>query len=574
MIEYEIDLSDRCAHRFRVTLQVARAELPLRVSLPVWIPGSYLVREFARHLSGLSAELGGVPCRVEAIDKCSWQVHGSGRGSLRLQYEVHAFDPSVRTAYLDEDRGFFNASSVALWVEGREAGPHRLRIAGLPAGWQAATAMAPAGRARSWQAADYGELIDHPVMLGRFWHGRFELRGVTYEFAVGGAWPGFDGARLLADTRRICDAQIGLWHGSGRPPFDRYVFLLQALDDGYGGLEHRASTALVTARRNLPRSGRRDAGDGYVGLLGLISHEHFHAWNVKRLKPREFEQPDLQAENYTRLLWFFEGFTSYYDDLLLLRAGLIDASRYLRLLAKTVNAVRATPGRLRHSVADASFDAWIKFYRPDENTPNATVSYYAKGSLVALALDLKLRALGRGTLDDVMRALWREHDGGAIGEADIARAVHAVAGRSLQRELRAWVHGTGELPLRPLLAGCGVGWAEEPGDLAAELGLRLSEGPLTGIQIKSVHRGSAAEAAGLAAGDELLAVNGWRVRRLEDARAWLQPGEPLQLLLARDQRMIDKAVAQPPASAPQVALRLADRAPAAARRRRQDWLGA
>jgi predicted metalloprotease with PDZ domain len=573
MIDIRIELAEPRAHRFRVTLRVPRAELPLRLSLPVWIPGSYLVREFARHLSGLRAEAGGQTCRVEAIDKCRWLVHGRGRAALRIDYEVYAFDTSVRAAFLDEQRAFFNGSSLCLKVEGHEGLPHRLRLGRLPAGWQVATAMAPTGRPREFVCADYDELIDHPVAAGAFWLGRFELRGVPHRLAVSGAWPGFDGERLLADVRRICEAQTSLWDGGGQPPFDRYVFLLQALEDGYGGLEHRASTALLSARRHLPRIGVAEAGDGYVGLLGLISHEYFHAWNVKRLRPREFERLDLHAENYTRLLWFFEGFTSYYDDLLLLRAGRIDAARYLQLLGKTIDTVRATPGRRVQSVADASFDAWIKYYRPDENTPNATVSYYAKGSLVALALDLTLRRGGRGCLDDVLRALWLRGGGGPVDEADIERALHKVAGRSLRRELRAWVHGTDELPLQPLLADVGVAWEQQPVDLGAELGLRLSEGPVSGIQVKTVLRGGAAEAAGVSAGDELLAVDGWRVRRLDDARAWTGAGRPLQLLLVRDQRLLERRVTPPSPPPRQVALRLVERPAAAVHRRRRHWLG-
>jgi predicted metalloprotease with PDZ domain len=574
MIDYRIELADPRAHRFHVTLRVPRAPTALRLSLPVWIPGSYLVREFARHLSALRAEQGGVACRVEALDKSHWLVHGRGHGALRVDYDVYTFDTSVRAAFLDEQRAFFNGSSLCLRVEGFEAGTHRLRLGALPAGWQVATAMAPTGRPREFVGADYRELIDHPVALGPQWTGRFDLRGVPHLLAVGGAWPGFDGDRLLADVRRICDAQTSLWHGGGRPPFDRYVFLLQALDDGYGGLEHRASTALLTARRHLPRIGVAEAGDGYIGLLGLFSHEYFHAWNVTRLKPREFEALDLQAENYTRLLWFFEGFTSYYDDLMLLRAGRIDAPRYLQLLAKTINAVLASPGRRVQSVAEASFDAWIKYYRTDENTPNATVSYYAKGSLVALALDLKLRALGRGTLDAVMRQLWQRSGGGGIDEGDIEQALRAVAGRSLQRELQAWVHGTDELPLQPLLADAGIAWGHERAELGTELGLRLSEGPVSGIVVRSVLRGSAAEAAGLSAGDELLAVDGWRVRRLDDARAWIRPAQTLRLLLVRDQRVLERTLQPPAAPARKVALRLADHPTPTARRRRRDWLGA
>jgi predicted metalloprotease with PDZ domain len=557
MIEVLVELADTRAHCFRVTLKVPRPAASQRVSLPVWIPGSYLVREFARHLSGLEARQGEVECRIDHVDKCTWDVHCSGAGTLWLRCEVYAFDLSVRAAFLDDRRGFFNGTALFLRVEGREAETHRLRFRALPPRWQVATAMAPTARRHEFECAGYGELVDHPVELGRFWRGGFEVRGVPHEMVVTGAWPSFDADRLLADVRRICETQIAFWHGKrGKPPMPRYLFLLNVLDEGYGGLEHRSSTALVCGRRQLPRVGVAETADGYVQLLGLISHEYFHTWNVKRLKPREFESIDFGRENYTRLLWFFEGFTSYYDDLLLLRAGLIDAPRYLRLLGKTMAGVLATPGRLQQSVAGASFDAWIKYYRSDENTPNATISYYTKGSLVALALDASLRAGGRGNLDDVMRLLWQRSAGGPIAEADIAAALREVAGRPMDDELARWVHGKEDLPLPALLESLGVQWRDDAADLAAQMGLRVSEGPISGVQVKTVLRGGAAERAGVSAGDELLAIDGWRVRRIDDARAWLGPARRFELTLVI------------------ASLSLAETADAATRSLRRQWLGA
>jgi len=571
-IRYRVDLAEPRAHRLRVTLAIPRPAPLQRLSLPVWIPGSYLVREFARHLSGLQASQAGRPVAVDQLDKTTWAAHCTGPAGLTVTYDVYAFDASVRAAFLDETRGFFNGTSLCLQVAGREAEPHQLRIGRLPRGWQVATAMSPAPGRRAWVAANYDELVDHPFALGHFWRAPFRCGGAEFELVVSGAWPSFDGDRLAADVRRLCATQIAFWHGRGRPPFARYVFLLQALDEGHGGLEHRASTALVTARRDLPRRGDAEASDGYVGLLGLISHELFHAWNVKRLRPREFMPVDYGRENYTCLLWFFEGVTSYYDDLLLLRAGLIDAARYLKLLAKAINGVAATPGRQVQSVAQARHDAWTKYYRADENTPNATVSYYAKGALVALALDLTLRARGRGSLDDVMRLLWQRCAERGLTEDDIAQALHEVAGRGLTAELAAWVHGTGELPLQPLLAAAGVRWRSEPAPLSAALGLRLSEGAVSGVQVRQVLRGSAAQAAGVAPGDELLAVDGWRIRRLDDARQWLAEGRAFELLLARDQRVRRHRVQPAGPAAPAVALSLEPGD--AARAKRDGWLGA
>ena len=581
MIHYRIELHDLHAHQFRVTLSVRQPAAAQRVSLPVWIPGSYMVREFGRHLSQLEARQGRTAVVLQQIDKTTWQAACSGRAALTLSYRVYAFDSSVRTAFLDATRGFFNATSLCLRVEGREDEPHALTLGALPHGWAVATAMrAVDGKGgkggKAFAAADYDELVDHPFELGRFWRGRFDAAGVAHEFVVAGAWPEFDGEQLIADTRRLCEAQISFWHGTKkpRPPFERYVFLLNAVEDGHGGLEHRASTALICARRDLPRLGQATPSDGYRTLLGLVSHEYFHTWNVKRLKPRELARIDYTRENYTPLLWFFEGFTSYYDDLLLLRAGLIDTPRYLQLLAKTINGVAATPGRQVQSVAQASFDAWVKYYRADENTPNATVSYYAKGSLVALALDLTLRQEGRGTLDAVMQRLWQGSRGGPIDEHDVAAALREVGGRAYARELAAWVHGTGELPLPALLDAAGVSLRRDAAGLAAALGLRLSEGALSGVQVKSVLAGSAAARAGLSAGDELLAVDGWRLRRLDDAQQWLAAGQAFDLLLVRDQQV--RTLRVQPDAAPQftAALALADKpAPAAAALRRA-WLGA
>ena len=368
------------------------------------------------------------------------------------------------------------------------------------------------------------------------------------------------------------------------PPFDRYVFLLNALEDGHGGLEHRASTALLAARRDLPRRGAEPAdatsggpaSDGYVNLLGLISHEYFHTWNVKRLRPVEFARYDYGRENYTELLWFFEGFTSYYDDLLLLRSGLLDPARYLKLVAKALSNVLATPGRRVHSVAQSSFEAWTKFYRSDENTPNATVSYYAKGALVALGFDLTLRREGRGTLDDVMRELWRAGRAGPIAQADIEAALMAVGGRSFGAEIAAWVHGTDELPLAPLLAALGVDWQVQPATLAQRLGLRVGESALTGVRVTHVLRGGAGERAGLAAGDELIALADWRLRRLDDALRLLVPGRATLLLVARDQRVLALSIALPaPADEPAGAVLLApaEQPAAPALALRKAWLG-
>lgn len=570
-VHYRVEPAQLQARLYHVTLTVERPAAQQELSLPVWIPGSYLVREFSRNLQNLRAHQGGHEVPLMQRSKCLWQA-GCREGSpLVLTYEVSAYDNSVRTAWLDASRGFFNGTSLCLRVHGQEDARHDLEIIATPevAHWSVATGLASEKTTRAgfgtYRAASYDELVDCPVEMGPFWSARFTACGVPHRLVVAGAAPSFDGERLLADTRRICEEGIRFWHGAGAPPYTQYLFLLNVVDDGYGGLEHRNSTALICGRRDLPRQGEAKAPEGYTTLLGLISHEHFHTWNVKRLRPSELARYDYAQENYTRLLWFFEGFTSYYDDLLLRRAGLIDDAAYLRLLTKTVNQVLQTPGRLVQSVADASFDAWVKYYRQDENTPNATVSYYTKGSLVGLCLDLALRREGRTTLDDVMRALWARCDAGPMTEDDLLAVLESLSGRPFAQEIAAWVHGTDDLPLAELLAAHGVVLRADTAQPAQRLGMRVSE--TQGLQVKVVLRGGLAEAAGFAAGDEWLAVEThgetWRVQRLDDVALYAGREKRITALVARDRRVLRLSLAlEHEGTAPQdtIALSLGDAA--------------
>jgi len=555
-LHYAVQAADLHAHLYRVTLTVPTPAARQIVSLPVWIPGSYLVREFARHLQGLQARQGRRKLSVVQLDKCSWQIDCTPGQPLQLTYEVYAFDPSVRAAWLDAQRGFFNGTSLCLRVHGQETLPHQLQlqpVAGQPQ-WQVATGLAPLKTNQRgfglYTAQDYDELVDCPVELGSFWSGSFMACGIPHRFVVAGALPSFDGARLLADTQKICEAEIRFWHGQGaqagrKAPHRQYLFMLHAVDDGYGGLEHRNSTALICGRRDLPRQGEPKRSEGYTTLLGLISHEYFHTWNVKRLRPRAFARYDYQQENYTELLWFFEGFTSYYDDLFLCRTGLIDEAQYLKLLNKTLNQVLQTPGRQVHTVAQSSFEAWTKYYRTDENSPNLTVSYYTKGALVALCLDLSLRSQDL-SLDQVMRALWKRCQAGHMQESDLLAVLAELSGRSWQKELNAWVHSTQELPLERLLQRHGVALIEEPAQWAQRLGLRVTE--TQGIQVKTVLKGGVARAAGLAPGDEWLGIevpagkgrkaSAWRLSRLDELPLYAGSATQVTALVARDRQLL------------------------------------
>jgi predicted metalloprotease with PDZ domain len=564
-VQYQVEAADLHAHLYRITLTIQAPTAQQTVSLPVWIPGSYLVREFAKNLQHLQARQQGKARGITQLDKCTWTVDCEASVPLTLTYEIYALDNSVRTAWLDASRGFFNGTSLCLRVHGQETCAHTLQVLPVKSQphWQVATGLNPVKVNKqgfgTYSAEHYDELVDCPVELGAFWRGEFTACGVPHEFVVAGALPSLDKERLIADTQKICEAEIKFWHGAKgsrqHTPHKRYVFMLNAVDDGYGGLEHRNSTALICGRRDLPRIGEPQTSEGYTTLLGLISHEYFHTWNVKQLRPFEFAQYDYTQENYTPLLWFFEGFTSYYDDLLLRRAGLIDDAAYFKLLNKTLNQVMQTPGRQVQTVAQASMDAWVKYYRQDENTPNATVSYYTKGALVALCLDLTLRATSAHTLDDVMRSLWQRCKAGPMQEADLLTALQELTGRSWKKEIKNWVHSTAELPVRALLSAQAVQVHNDAGQVAQRLGLRAIDGA-TGVQIKTVLRGGAAELAGLSSGDEWLGVEvgvrgqggSWRLSKLDDLTVLAGAEKRLTAWVSRDKRLLRLPLTLPPKS--------------------------
>ena len=532
-IQYTIVPKNPAAHLFEVTLTVAEPDpAGQRFMLPVWIPGSYMIREFARNIVTLQAfNAAGRRIAIEKIDKHAWQA-APHDGPITLRYEVYGWDMSVRAAHLDDTIGFFNGTSVFLAVEGQADAPCSVDIQ-APQGaayrnWRVATALPEArGTKRcgfgAYQAQNYDELADHPVTLGEFALGSFSAHGVKHDIVISGRVTNLDMNRLAADLKRVCEAQIALFEPrTKKAPVDRYVFMTVAVADGYGGLEHRASTALICNRGDLPVQGRAEMTDGYRTYLGLCSHEYFHTWNVKRIKPAAFAPYDLSQENYTSLLWLFEGFTSYYDDLMLVRSGLINAGDYFTLVGKTIAGVQRGSGRLKQTVAESSFDAWVKYYRADENSPNAIVSYYQKGSLIALAFDLSIRAqtANRKSLDDVMRLLWQRYgrdfyNGKArgIAESEVEALFAEATGADLRKLFRDGVHGTRDLPLDALFEPFGVTLST---DLATNgtagkpsLGARTRGGADCTLAV--VHDGGAAQKAGLSAGDVLVAIDGLRV---------------------------------------------------------------
>lgn len=442
----------------------------------------------------------------------------------------------------------------------------------------------------TYETANYDELIDHPVEMGTFELTTFKACGVQHDIAITGRHR-TDMRRLARDLKVLCETQIRFF---GEPaPMDRYVFLVTAVGDGYGGLEHRASTALICSRNDLPQEGMHKVTGGYRTFLGLASHEYFHTWNVKRIKPAAFTPYDLDRENQTTLLWAFEGFTSYYDDLLLVRAGLISRNTYLETLGRNITSLLRVAGRRKQTVAEASFDAWIKYYRADENTPNSGVSYYLKGSLIGLSLDLLIRSQtgGRKSLDNVMRALWKRYGMKGIGvpEDGIQKVAEDVTGLKLKRFFDLAVHSTADLPLQKLLATVGVDMQQRPARSGADrrdprskkerlasrgvaLGVRVGNNGGE-VRINQVFDGGAAQKAGLAAGDAIIAVDGLRVTpdNFDAQIGSYRPGEVVEMHTFRRDELhvlrVTMAAAKPDAWSLGV---VNDAGPA---RSRKAWLG-
>jgi predicted metalloprotease with PDZ domain len=589
------------AHLFAVELLIGQTGRR-RFVMPAWCPGSYLIRDFSRHIVRIEAnDADGRMLGLVKTDKQTWELDPGTEAVLpfAVRYEVYAWDQSVRSARLDRRHGFFNGPSLFLSAEGLTTRPLRIEL--LPPDgdwgrdWQLATSLRPLGPVPLgfgfYMAEDYADLIDHPVLMGLFDRVSFQVRGVSHALVLSGRHH-CDLPRLGRDLERICEQHAALF---GELPLDRYLFLTTVRGEGYGGLEHRFSSALLASRDDLPPMGASSEApcEGYRRFLGLCSHEYFHLWHVTRIRPAALVAGTLAAEVHTRLLWVFEGLTSYYDDLALVRGGCIDVSAYLHLLAQTITRVLHTPGRLVQTLAESSFDAWTKFYRQDENGPNAVVSYYAKGALVAFALDLTLRrdTGGRVSLDDLMRVLWLHYGQTGIGvpERGLEALAAELSGLDLGEFFALAVDGTADLDLGPLLATVGVamrlrpsigpkdlgGCVERfaPAPCPVTLGVRLRPGARDAL-IENVFTGGAGEGAGLAPGDQVIAVDGLRAttENLERLVSTATVGTPLSLLVFRGDELLELTASPCPAPADTCELMLDPEAGAAALAVRAAWL--
>lgn len=508
MLHYQIEFDDYRQHLIHVSLRFL-ADPTQVLWLPSWIPGSYLIREFAKHIESVRAfDEDGRQLDIEKISKNQWRLFNTDHELITVEYDVYAYDLSVRGAYVDQTRLYVNPACVCLALQGQEHKTTELEVFLPPelTHFQLATGLKHKSLVKgryTLYAQDYMQLIDSPLELAEQTRFSFSAQGIEHEFVVSGQHQ-MNAERMQQDIEKICATEIALF---GSAPFDHYVFMTMATQNSYGGLEHPNSTSLLTPRDDLPKQNEAaEPSIAYQRFLGLCSHEYFHAWLVKFIRPENFVNYELKQESYTSLLWIFEGITSYYDDLILYRSGVISQTSYLTLLKAQIDRYLQNPGRFIQSVAESSFDAWIKFYRPDENSNQAGTSYYNKGALVALCLDLGLRSHG-SSLDDLLRLLYRRAQQGIqVNERTMYELCKELTGQDWSDRLNFLINHTDELPLEQVLPEFGLSYQLKQ-DKALALGLKLQQKP-DGVHVVQARREGVAAQAGISALDVIVAIDG------------------------------------------------------------------
>ena len=564
-ITYRVSATDRRAHLVDVAMRIENvpATSPhVDLELPVWAPGSYLVREFSRNVQDERATVGGASVPIVKTAKNAWRVSlpiaapGDGPRTVEVAYRVYANELTVRTSHADSDHVYLNGSNVFMYVIGAKSLPVRVLLQ-LPSDWKVATGLTSAGPAspmtadmmvtRAFTAPDYDTLADCPIEAApdlRIL--TFEALGKPHEIAIWGAG-NLDTAKLTADTKKIVEAAAAVF--GNELPYDRYVFIVQLFPGGGGGLEHANSTVMQANPWGMQRK------DAYRGFLELLGHEFFHAWLVKRIRPPALGPFDYTSENYTRMLWLMEGTTDYYGTLLVKRAGLMTDDDFWKEIAKQIGNLERTPGRKHQSIEEASFDAWIKFYRQNEHSATSQVSYYLKGMVVTAMLDLEIQGRTRGakSFDDVLRNLWTTYGkrGVPVPEDGIEPAVEAAAGSDFTAVFDALVRGRADIDYNAFLVHAGrklIAEASKNDDRitpapGAWLGATLGDSGGRTI-VSSIVEGSPAWDAGLSAGDDLLAMDGFKVTAssIDSLLSDRAQGDNVRLTLFRREKLIEITV--------------------------------
>jgi len=555
-VQIKVDLSLMRAHLYRVTILMTDALDNQKFSLPCWTPGSYLMREFAQHVVDLKAYENGQEIAVSKINKNTFQVINNSK-NIELCYEVYGFDSSIRAAFIDDSQAFFNGSSLFLCPAGKENEKFNVLIqrpkdqSCLP--WRVATGMPAldidAEGFGSYTCESYEELIDYPFQISAMKRLNFVVSNTPHEIILVGDVRSFDEQRLIADLSAICHCQIKLFGGVA--PFTSYLFIARFEEGGHGGLEHRNSTMLLATPYALPAPGLVEPDAQYRSFLSLCAHEYFHAWNVKRLMPKNFVDFDLNKECYTTMLWLFEGITSYYDDLSLIKAKVISAESYLDILAKNYGRLLRNNGRLVQSLAQASVDAWIKFYRPNENTKNATVSYYLKGSFVGLLMDLKIRLQNNHekSLDDLMNLAFCSFgvEKKGVDEQEFLGLFKEFRVNDIEEFKDRYIYETCELPLAQWLSSFGVDIILTPDEqtiddktkVPAYWGLKWRFDDHHRAIINCVDKDGPAMRAGISPFDEIIAVNNIRLDpgNMADLLGGIKPHDAAHLVISRKKQL-------------------------------------
>jgi predicted metalloprotease with PDZ domain len=536
---YTVALPQPANHLFEVSFTIQSWSLDrLDLKFPVWTPGSYLVREYVRHLQGFTAlDEQGQPLPWQKIGKNHWQVTTQGHSTLTIQYKIFANELTVRTNHLNITHGYFNPAAMFFRVPGWEDREIAITIL-PPQNWHVSTPLVATSQPNTFIAATFDELVDSPVEIGTHAIYDFEVLGKPHQIAIWGEGR-YNIERILADTTKIIETEAAIFGGL---PYDRYLFLLHLSANSFGGLEHKSSCTLIYSRLGLCSE------DTYQKYMSLVAHEFFHLWNVKRIRPKGLEVFDYDQENYTDSLWFCEGTTSFYDLVIPLRAGIYDAKCYLNKVSEAITQLQTIPGRKVQPVSESSFDAWIKLYRPDANSRNAQVSYYLKGELVSFLLDLIIRAQhqNRRSLDDVMRQLWQQFGQPEVGftREQLKAIFESVAEVDLTLFWKSYIDGTAELPFDEILAPFGLMLKADITNPAPYLGLIAKTENGSAI-VKFVEADSPAERAGIEPGDELVAVANFRItaEQLNDRLQHYQAGETLSMNVFHQDVLRECAVA-------------------------------
>ncbi|MBE9117013.1 M61 family metallopeptidase [Lusitaniella coriacea LEGE 07157] len=536
-LHYQVAMPIPESHLFEVVLRVTQWQFPvLDLKMPVWTPGSYLVREYAKQVQDFTAQSSNthqiLPSRK--LGKNHWQIETEATENITICYRVFANELSVRTNHLDATHGYFNGAALFFFVPAWEKQPLRVTIVPPQPDWNITTSLpAVPGEKNTFEAEDFDTLVDSPFEIGRQEIHSFEVFGKSHQLAVWGKG-NINAHRIIQDTTKIIQVEANLY---GNLPYDRYLFLLHLSASGFGGLEHKNSCSL-----NYPRLGFRKK-EKYNRFMQLVAHEFFHLWNVKRIRPKALESFDYERENYTTSLWFSEGTTSYYDLLIPLWAGIYDVKAFLELLSKEITRFLTIPGRKVQPLSESSFDAWIKLYRRDANSDNSQISYYLKGEMVSLLLDLFIRNRHKNqrSLDDVMRQMWQRFGEEEIGftPEQLKVVIETVADVDLSDFFHRYIDRADELPFDEYLEPFGLHLKPIVDDETIPyLGLRVVANNNKAM-VQFVEANSPASLVGIDPGDELLAIDGLRVtaEQFRDRLQDYQAGDMIEVALFHQEEL-------------------------------------